>query len=1467
MLKWLFKTSDERKPTETRRLRLERLEERALLSVTPVEYAEIRELYSAFELPENIAEVNIIDLNVAATSAQVQTALAAAKTSPQNDLIVLRTTEEAASAHFDQAVTIDFDESLSGKLTIVSYGDALLSTSSDEGAIFSVVSGSVNLGGFILLGDLTNGFARENLTPIADCGELNLTRSVYLTANENDTPASTRSRFALTSSAVEPTFSAEYPVEGSTWAYVADLSVTEAANLTTAVSSYQTSSYYDVNKNWNGDDQMCWAASASNLLKYAGFDAGMTVQEIFDEFKSSFTDDGGAVSYAVEWFLNGVNRGEGLNDFAQLEKSGGGYYVNALVDDYLTSYSLLDGSVDALDALTAAATGLRDGCAVSVGCQWENGVGHATTVWGYYYDSSVSPSSPAYYTDVIISCSDDGQTRRYRSPIEYDATKGTYKYVDYRGDGSGEVGGWRHIEVLKRNDGVFTVDGGDTLATAKTLTLTNDEASVSEALGNGANGAADVDVYKIYLKAGTTYGIGLTAQDGKQTFNAALRLTNASGQDLASVWGYAQTNYTPATSDYYYLAVSSQWNCDVDLTTTEGRDFASTGHYTLNIYSNVVLSPDLTTNVGDGWNAPLVFASSDSRADEGQFFMEDDVVYAAFNVWNRSEIDFENDFKTSLTIWNADGEEVKSIVKERSGLLAWYYWPFKENLGKFAAGVYTVKLTIDSENALVETNESNNVYTTTLTILPSGAVKEAPSTTVTTTVDVVNPYDGKISLREALRYAAVDSTLGTTITFAESTQGKTIELDGSAVKIEKPVAIQATNVTIDAKGKSRVFEIAAEAVLSGLTITGGLGDYGGGVYVESGVAATFANCLMIGNKADYGGALYAYDASVTYRNVTIADNKGTGPGGYVIGDAASATLYNSIVAETFFVCPRTKALGYAYNVLSTYHGYWDGGSNQFFYDKEKPLFVDAANGDYRLAENSQALNKGNNSYISELLTDLAGNPRVAENVVDLGSYEGVATARPTILDVPSFIVTASSSSSLRVGIEAVANASGYALEYSTSSSFTSSTTVSKSFSSSGTYTFSGLRANTTYYVRVKALGEGDYADSAWSSYGYATTPGISLSSVTLSGTPKVGETLTASVSPSDATATYQWYYGTSASSATTAISGATSKTFTITDAYVGKYLKVVATGGGSYSGSVSATTSSAVVGEASVLAPTNVKFGAYDATNKRATLTWTDNATNEVRYEVQSSTNGGASWNSLSNLAANTTSRVCSGLQVGATYMYRVRAVAADGTASEWVVATITPTEATVVFAPTDVEFGPYDASTKKATLTWTDNATNEVRYEIQSSTNGGAWKPLSDLATNATSRVCGGLEIGNVYQYRIRAVASDGTASDWVVATITPTEATVVLAPTNVKFGAYDATNKRATLTWTDNATNEVRYEIQSSVNGAAWKSLSNLAANTTSRVCGGLEIGNVYQYRLRAVAADGTASEWVSATITPTV
>jgi len=92
-------------------------------------------------------------------------------------------------------------------------------------------------------------------------------------------------------------------------------------------------------------------------------------------------------------------------------------------------------------------------------------------------------------------------------------------------------------------------------------------------------------------------------------------------------------------------------------------------------------------------------------------------------------------------------------------------------------------------------------------------------------------------------------------------------------------------------------------------------------------------------------------------------------------------------------------------------------------------------------------------------------------------------------------------------------------------------------------------------------------------------PKITFSISLNPNSPQVGTQVTTTLNPSGAVGqvTYQWSRSTSSTGTFTAISGATSSSYTPTATDVGYFLKVVATGTGSYTGTVSSTLTSAVV--------------------------------------------------------------------------------------------------------------------------------------------------------------------------------------------------------------------------------------------------------------------------------------------------
>jgi len=111
--------------------------------------------------------------------------------------------------------------------------------------------------------------------------------------------------------------------------------------------------------------------------------------------------------------------------------------------------------------------------------------------------------------------------------------------------------------------------------------------------------------------------------------------------------------------------------------------------------------------------------------------------------------------------------------------------------------------------------------------------------------------------------------------------------------------------------------------------------------------------------------------------------------------------------------------------------------------------------------------------------------------------------------------------------------------------------------SSTTYTDNGLSKNTTYYYKVAA----QYSDGTagpQSDYVFATTQADATNYITLSGTPKVGSTLTVTSSGTGwSSTTYLWGYAGSADANSYSVFSTTAgSTYTITSDYVGQYIRV-----------------------------------------------------------------------------------------------------------------------------------------------------------------------------------------------------------------------------------------------------------------------------------------------------------------------
>ena len=188
-------------------------------------------------------------------------------------------------------------------------------------------------------------------------------------------------------------------------------------------------------------------------------------------------------------------------------------------------------------------------------------------------------------------------------------------------------------------------------------------------------------------------------------------------------------------------------------------------------------------------------------------------------------------------------------------------------------------------------NNKPGPFTATATAAGAGTVSfdltntEIKSLVLTTTRDVVDQFDSLTSLREAIAYA--NSHPGPdTITFDPSVFGKaprTIKLIGGPLVLTDKatttiVGPGARLLTFKGAGRGPVFDIRGGSLaLSGMTITGGNGELGGGLLNAGGTVALDGVALR-GNRALVGGGLYN-DGTATLNRVVLSGNRALVGGG------------------------------------------------------------------------------------------------------------------------------------------------------------------------------------------------------------------------------------------------------------------------------------------------------------------------------------------------------------------------------------------------------------------------------------------------------------------------------------------------------------------------------------------------------------------------------------------------------------
>ena len=456
---------------------------------------------------------------------------------------------------------------------------------------------------------------------------------------------------------------------------------------------------------------------------------------------------------------------------------------------------------------------------------------------------------------------------------------------------------------------------------------------------------------------------------------------------------------------------------------------------------------------------------------------------------------------------------------------------------------------------------------------------------------------------------------------------------------------------------------------------------------------------------------------------------------------------------------------------------------------------------------------------------------------------------------PSVTATADTTDSLSVSWTAPSNTGpaidNYDLRYREGTG--GSWTTGPQNVSATSATIAGLTANTLYQVQVLATNaEGD---SPWSPSGSGQTSALGAPDVphSLDATPGNGQVMLSWVLPSGGAALTHYEYEQD-ESGTWISTGGTATDYTVRNLTNGQpytfRVRAVNSAGASAASAASPSVTPATVPGA----PTGLGATVSD---QRVDLIWTAPASNGGQsitdYEYEQG--GSGTWISTGSTATSTTVR---NLTNGQPYRFRVRAVNSVG-AGAASAASPNVTPATEPDAPTGLSA---TVSDQRVDLMWTAPASNGgatiLRYEYELDFSG-TWISTGGPATSTTVR---NLTNGQPYTFRVRAVNRVGAGVASGSQSATPTS-TLVAPDTPFGLSATPG-NRQVRLSWVQPsggaALTHYEYELDGS---GTWISTGGTAPSHTVT---GLNNGQTYTFRVRAVNSAGASAPSGSRTATPT-
>jgi fibronectin type 3 domain-containing protein len=180
--------------------------------------------------------------------------------------------------------------------------------------------------------------------------------------------------------------------------------------------------------------------------------------------------------------------------------------------------------------------------------------------------------------------------------------------------------------------------------------------------------------------------------------------------------------------------------------------------------------------------------------------------------------------------------------------------------------------------------------------------------------------------------------------------------------------------------------------------------------------------------------------------------------------------------------------------------------------------------------------------------------------------------------------------------------------------------------------------------------------------------------------------------------------------------------------------------------------------------PSNVAAAAtaYD----RISITWEDTISNETGFELVRSRSFNGSYVPVATVDANRTGYVDAGLNAGASYYYRLRAINQNGeSAFSATVDSRTPAAPGTPEAPQQLH--GESAANGSISLTWEDHSANETGYEVYRSTDSVTFTKIATLPANSNAYTNSDAIDLTTYYYYVVGTNNAGSGSKSNILTV----------------------------------------------------------------------------------------------------